>query len=79
MTACLSLNWLENLLIWAVTLVVVVGVLKILVPWLFSMLGVDGGKIVQIINLIVLGVVAIAVIVFVFALLSCLLPIGHYR
>jgi hypothetical protein len=69
---CFSLSWIEALLINVVILAVVVGVLRILVPWVIGLLGVDAGPLMAIINLIIWGIVIIWLIYFVFSLLGCL-------
>lgn len=73
---CFSLGWIEQLLIWLVIIVAVVALLRLVVPWVLGMLGVDGGIIMQAINIVVWAVIAIAVIYFVFAMISCLLSMG---
>ena len=73
---CFSLGWLEALLINIVIVVAVVAILKLLIPWVFLMLGVDGGILLQIINIVVWAIVAIFVIYVAFALISCLMGMG---
>lgn len=73
---CFSLEWIESLLIWLVIVVAIVAILKILIPWIFSMLGVGGGTLLAIINIFIWAVVAIFIIYIVFALISCLLGLG---
>jgi hypothetical protein len=80
---CFSLPGIESFLIWLVVLCVVVGILKILVPWILSLAGVGiDANISRIINLLIIAVVIIAVIVVVFWLLECALGGGvgfrHY-
>ncbi len=74
---CFSLAAIENFLIWLVVVCVIVGVLKILVPWILSLagFGVDS-TVSRIINIIVLGIVIVGVIIVVFWLLECLLGGG---
>lgn len=74
---CFGLDWLESILIDLVWLAVVVGVLTILVPWVFGMVGWPLGPLMQIVKLIVAGIVAVFVIVVVFEMLSCLGG-GHF-
>lgn len=69
---CFSLFSIEHLLIWIVILAAIIGVLKILIPWVCSAMGISVGPLPQIINIIVMAIVVIAVIVVVFTLLSCL-------
>lgn len=69
---CFTLNWFENLLIQCVWIAVVVGVLYILIPWVFGMIGWPMGPLMQILKLIVTGIIVIFVIVVVFELLGCM-------
>ena len=73
---CFTLGWLENLLILVVVIAVVIGVLQLLVPWVFSMVGVSLGPVPQIVRMIVIAIIVIAVIIFVFDLLSCVMGSG---
>ena len=79
---CLNLGFLENLLVWLVVLCAVIALLKLVIPWALSFLGAGGAGdvIVRAINIIVFAIVAIAVIVFVFALIGCLVgaPAGMH-
>ena len=76
---CFSLPWLENALIWLVVICVVIGILKILVPWILALAGVGiDGNVMRIINLLLIGVIIIAVIVVVFTLLECALGGGFH-
>lgn len=71
--ACFSLAWLEQLLIWLVVVCVLIGIFKLLVPFLLTLFGAPpgGGMIMTILGYIIWGIVAIAVIIFVFELISC--------
>jgi len=69
---CFSIYTIENLLIWLVILVAVVAILKLFMPWLLSQLGIDGGIILQVINIIVWAIVVIFCIIVVFDLVACL-------
>ena len=74
---CFSLAAIENFLIWLVVVCVVIGIVKILVPWILSLAGVGiDGNVARIINLIIIAVVIIAVIIVVFWLLQCALGGG---
>jgi hypothetical protein len=67
---CLSLGFLEQLLVWLVIASAVIAVLKLLIPWITSMTFPIVGQVLQI---ILWAVVAIIAIYIVFALLSCLI------
>lgn len=69
---CFSLAWLEQILIWIVILACIIGVLQLLVPWVFSTMGIGLGPLPAIIRMIVIAIIVIAVIIFVFDLLGCL-------
>jgi hypothetical protein len=73
---CFSLLWFRDLLIWLVVLAAVVAILQLFVPWVLAQLNINAGPIMQILRIVVWAVVIIAVIYFVFALLSCLMGSG---
>ncbi len=75
--SCLSLGFLQDLIIQCIIIAVVVGVLQILVPWLVSFTGwpVLG----QIITIILWGIVAILIVYIIFALLGCLVGSGGFH
>ncbi len=70
---CFSLQWLEQLLIWLVVVCVLVAIFKLIIPFLLSLFGAPpgGGMIMTILGYIIWGLVAIAVIIFIFELISC--------
>jgi hypothetical protein len=76
---CFSLSWLEQLLIWLVVIIAVVAFVRLVVPLVAGSLVPYGGVIVQVLNIIIWAIVAIAVIVIVFDLLSCLVGIPRLR
>ena len=69
---CFSLGWLEQLLVWIVIVCAVVGILKLLLPFVLTQLGVGGGIIVAAINIVIWAVIAIFVIYICFDLIECL-------
>ena len=74
---CFSLGAIESFLIWLVIVCLIVGVLKILVPWILSLAGIGvDGTVARIINLIIIAVVIIAVIVVLFWLIQCVAGMG---
>ena len=73
---CFSLEWIEQLLIYIVIVVAIVAILKILIPWVFSQLGVGTGNLMKIINIFIWAIVVIFVIYVAFALIACLLNSG---
>ena len=71
--ACFSLAFIENLLIWLVIIGAVVALLKLVLPLALGVLGTAGSVVIQALNIVVWAIVAIAIIIFVFELISCLL------
>lgn len=69
---CFSIAGIANFLIWLVVLCAVIGILKILVPWILSLAGVGvSPPIAQIINILIIAIVIIAVIVVALAIIEC--------
>jgi hypothetical protein len=71
--ACFSLEWVENLFIWLVVVLAVIAVLRILVPWIFQLVGfaIDA-RFWQILRILMGAIIAIYLIVVVFGLIRCL-------
>jgi len=70
---CFSATAVESFLIWLVIVCAIVGILKILLPWILELGGIAvSPRIVQIINILVIAVVIIFVIIIVFTLFKCL-------
>lgn len=70
---CFSLAWLVNLLILLIVLGAVVAIIRLVLPRILANFGDPGVLIGQILNIILWAVVLIAIVVFAFELLSCLL------
>ena len=77
---CFSLQWIEQLLIWAVIIVAVYSlimlVVRFIVPKVQGVLGDGVNIVIQAIQIIFWAFVAIIVIYFIFMLISCLLGMG---
>jgi hypothetical protein len=74
MMSCVSLPFIEMLLIWLVILIAVVSAIQLLIPYLTNLLGASGGGVVaQLIRIVLWAVVAIVVIKIIFMLLGCVL------
>lgn len=77
---CFSLAWFEQLLIFLVIVIAIVGILKLLVPYVLKQLGAEASEGVAVgvgaIRIIVWAVIVIFVIYFCFALISCLWSYG---
>lgn len=75
MPGCFSLGAIENLLIWLVVVGAVVALIRLLVPVVVGPLGQFGSIVVQALYIVLWAIVAIAVIVLIFELLACVVPI----
>lgn len=73
---CFSMDWIMQLLIWAVIVIAIVAILKLLIPYILSMLGSGGALIMSVINILLWAVVAIFIIYLCFAIISCLMSMG---
>lgn len=70
---CFSLQWIEQILIWAVVVVAIVAIIKILIAIVLPQLGWAGSIIMQVLNIVMWAVIAIFVIIICFDLISCLI------
>jgi hypothetical protein len=68
---CFSLAWLEQLVIWLIIVSAIIAVIKLVIPFLDSLTGFP--IIGRVLMIILWAVVAIALVVIIFGLLSCLL------
>ena len=71
---CFSLAWFFSLLVWLVFVCAAVAILHILVPWFLSWVGfVDptGGRVMQIIRIIIGAILLIVLIWFIYDLIVC--------
>lgn len=77
---CFSLVWIREILIWLVVLGAVWAILKIIVPLILSQLGITlgaiGTAIIRILWIVFIAAVLIAVVIFAFDMISCLLGSG---
>lgn len=69
---CFSMGWLQSFLIWLVIIAAIFAILKLVIPWVLSKIGVDAGIVIQIMSIILWAFIAIAVIYLAFAAISCL-------
>ena len=67
---CFSMVWVEQLLVWLIIVGAVVAILRLLLPWIAGQLGIP--IVAQVIGIALWAVVAIAVVYFCIALISCL-------
>lgn len=73
---CFSIGWLQSLLVWLVIVCAVIGILKLIIPYVLAQLGAGGGIIMQAINIVMWAVICIFVIYVCFALIGCLMGGG---
>jgi len=72
--SCLSLGFLQQLIIWVIVIAAIVAVIRLLIPYLDSLTGVP--IIGRILEIVLWVVVAIMVVYLIFGLLGCLLGSG---
>lgn len=77
--SCLSLGWLQQLCVDIVVIVALVSIIKILIPWLLSLVGATWGPLGAIINIVLWAIVVIFIIYVAFALLGCLMGAGGFH
>jgi hypothetical protein len=68
---CFSLAWLEQLIIWLIVVGAIIGIIRLLIPFLDSITGMP--IIGRVLTIVLWVVVAIAVVVVIFGLLSCVM------
>lgn len=71
--ACFTLGFLESLIVWVIIVGAIVACIKLLVPWISSLVNPVVG---QIIMIILWAIVAIMVVYLIFGLLACLVGAG---
>lgn len=71
---CFSLAWLEQLFVWLIIVSAVVALIRLLLPYLTSLIGIP--LITQALNIVLWAVVAIMCVYIIFALISCLIGSG---
>lgn len=72
--ACFSLQWLESILIWLVIILFVVAVVNLIIPAILNAFGPappGAGVVLTVLRYLVWTLVAIAVIIFIFNLITC--------
>jgi hypothetical protein len=71
MTMCFSAAWFVNLLIWLIVICAVVAVFRLVLPIVLGWLGVAGGVVMQVLNIILIAFVLIVLVWFCYDLLTC--------
>ena len=72
--SCLSLSFLQQLIIWVIVIAAIVAVIRLLIPHLDSLTGVP--IIGRVLEIVLWVVVAIMVVYLIFGLLGCLMGSG---
>lgn len=68
---CFSLAWFVSLLIWIVIVCGVVAVFRLVLPVVLGWLGIAGGLVMQVLNILLAVVVIVTLILFLYDLVSC--------
>jgi hypothetical protein len=68
---CFSAAWFVSALIWLVVVCAVVAIARLILPIVLNWLGVAGGVVMQVINIVLIAFVLIVLIWFAFDLLMC--------
>lgn len=73
---CFSALWFFTLLAWLIGICAVVAIFRLLLPFVLGWLGVAGGLVAQVLNIILVAVVLIILVWFCYDLLTCAGGIG---
>ena len=76
---CFSLLWFVTLLIWIVVICGIVAVFRLVLPFVLSWLGIAGGIVMQVLNIILAVIVIITLIWFCYDLFTCVGGMGFRR
>lgn len=68
---CFSAAWFVSLLIWVIVICAVVAIFRLLLPIVLGWLGVAGGVVMQVLNIILIAFVLIVLVWFCYDLLTC--------
>lgn len=68
---CFTLLWFVTLLVWVVVLCGVVAIFRLVLPVVLGWLGMAGGLVMQVLNIILAVVVIVTLIWFLFDLVTC--------
>lgn len=69
---CFDLHWVMTVLIWLVVIGAVIAIVRLLLPQVLANFGAAGTLVLQILNIVIWASVLIAIIIFAFELISCL-------
>lgn len=76
---CFSLNWFASLLVWIVVVCGIVAIFRLVLPLVLGWLGVAGGIVMQVLNIILAVIVIVTLIWFCFDLVECAGGLGLRR
>lgn len=68
---CFSLAWFEALLIWLIIVCGIVAIFRLVLPVVLGWLGIAGGLVMQVLNIILVVIVLCMLVYFAFDLISC--------
>jgi len=68
---CFSATWFLNLLIWLIAVCAIVAIFRLILPLVLNWLGVAGGVVMQVLNIILIAFVLIVLVVFLYDLITC--------
>jgi hypothetical protein len=68
---CFSAAWFVGLLIWLIVIGAVVAIVRLVLPIVLGWLGVAGGVVMQVLNIILIAFVLIVLVWFCYDLLQC--------
>jgi hypothetical protein len=71
---CFSLAWLEQLIVWLIVVGAIVAIIRLVIPFIDGLIGMP--IIGQILMIVLWCVVAVALVIIIFGLLSCVLGGG---
>jgi hypothetical protein len=67
---CFSLGWLEQLIVWLIVIAAIIAIIRLLIPFIDSLTGMP--ILGRVLEIVLWAIVAIAVVILIFGLLSCL-------
>jgi hypothetical protein len=73
---CFTMQFFENLLIWIVIIAAIYAIVNLLLPIVFANFGGPGAIMMRVIGIFMWAIIVIAIIIFVFDLISCLVGGG---
>jgi hypothetical protein len=68
---CFSAAWFVNLLIWLIIVCAIVAIGRVILPIVLGWLGVAGGIVMQVINIVLIAIVLIVLVWFAYDLMMC--------